>query len=86
MDKNRFLIAAAGAGKTTMIVKEALLKHEGVLLLTFTEINRDEIAKKVIEERGYIPSNLTIMTWFSFSHPTWSKALSGELSPSLYES
>ncbi len=66
MDKNRFLIAAAGAGKTTMIVKEALLKHEGVLLLTFTEINRDEIAKKVIEERGYIPSNLTIMTWFSF--------------------
>ncbi|MDY6148914.1 UvrD-helicase domain-containing protein [Bacteroides heparinolyticus] len=66
MDKNRFFIAAAGAGKTTMIVREALLNQGGVLLVTFTEVNRDEIAKKVIEEKGYIPSNLTIMTWFSF--------------------
>lgn len=66
MDKNRLFIAAAGAGKTTMIVREALRRQEGTLLLTFTEVNRDEIAKKVIEEKGYIPSNLTIMTWFSF--------------------
>lgn len=66
MDKNRLLIAAAGAGKTTTIVREALLKHGGVLIVTFTEVNRDEIIQKFIEEKGYIPTNVTILTWFSF--------------------
>lgn len=66
MAKNKYLIAAAGAGKTTYIVNEALTKTKGVLMVTFTENNRDEIVRKVVERRGYIPSNLTIMTWFSF--------------------
>ena len=66
MDKNRFLIAAAGAGKTTKIVRDALSQQEGVLLVTFTDINRGEIMEKVIKEKGCIPSNITITTWFSF--------------------
>lgn len=66
MDKNRYLIAAAGAGKTTTIVQDALSKSGGVLLVTFTEANRDEIIKKVIEKVGHVPRNITILTWFTF--------------------
>lgn len=35
--KNKLLIASAGAGKTTMFVKEALSCTESVLITTFTE-------------------------------------------------
>ena len=37
--KNELFIAAAGAGKTTMFVKETLLCKESVLITTFTEEN-----------------------------------------------
>ncbi|EOA6326668.1 UvrD-helicase domain-containing protein [Enterococcus faecalis] len=64
---NKLLIAAAGAGKTTFFVKEAIECSESVLITTFTEENRDEIRKKFIElNDGAIPSNVTIQTWFSF--------------------
>ncbi|HRN70013.1 MAG TPA: UvrD-helicase domain-containing protein [Candidatus Woesebacteria bacterium] len=67
MNKNKLIIAAAGSGKTTYIIKKALeIKDKNVLITTYTEANSDEIRKKVIEERGYIPKNITIQTWFSF--------------------
>ncbi|MDD5449580.1 MAG: UvrD-helicase domain-containing protein [Candidatus Omnitrophica bacterium] len=67
MCKNRLIIAAAGAGKTTYLVKEALkIKNKNVLLTTFTDANEEEIRKKIIGENGCIPGNVTIQTWFSF--------------------
>jgi len=67
MCKNKLIIAAAGSGKTTYLVKEALkIKNKNVLVTTFTEANEAEIRKKVIEEKGFIPSNIKIQTWFSF--------------------
>ena len=44
--KNELFIAAAGAGKTTMFVKETLLCKESVLITTFTEENEREIKEK----------------------------------------
>lgn len=67
MMKNRLIIAAAGSGKTTFLVNEALkIKHEKVLITTFTDANGNEITKKFIELNGCVPSNITIQTWFSF--------------------
>jgi len=68
MSKNKLMIAAAGSGKTTFLVKEALrVKDKNVLITTYTEANETEIRKKIIEEtKGYIPKNITIQTWFSF--------------------
>jgi len=64
---NKLIIAAAGAGKTTYIVKCALkVKQDKVLITTFTEANGKEIAKKFIEVNGAIPANITIQTWFAF--------------------
>lgn len=64
---NKLIIAAAGSGKTTHLVEEALKIKDGkVLITTFTEANENEIRKKFFELKGCIPSNITIQTWFSF--------------------
>ena len=47
MKNNRLIVAAAGSGKTTFLVEEALkIKDKNVLMTTFTEANEAEIKKK----------------------------------------
>lgn len=62
---NKLIIAAAGAGKTTYLIHEALKQDKEVLITTYTEANENEIKKKFIEINGAIPKNVTIQTWFS---------------------
>lgn len=67
MNLNKLIIAAAGAGKTTFLVKKALsIKDERVLITTYTQANEAEIKKKIIEENQCIPPNVIVQTWFSF--------------------
>lgn len=68
MSKNRLIIAAAGSGKSTHIVDEALKEpNEQVLITTFTTENIKAITKKVlINQKGVIPENIVIQPWFSF--------------------
>lgn len=63
---NRLIIAAAGSGKTTYLVKQAIQQTESVLITTYTIVNEMEIRKKFIEINGYVPHNVTIQTWYSF--------------------
>ena len=65
---NTVYIATAGSGKTTLLVDKAcaVSSNECVLLLTYTESNAEEIHKKFYQRKGYIPRNVTILTWYSF--------------------
>lgn len=64
---NKLIIAAAGSGKTTHLVNEALkITNSKVLITTFTEANEQEIKKKFYNINGSIPENINIQTWFSF--------------------
>lgn len=64
---NRIFVAAAGSGKTTFLVREALkIQNESVLITTYTESNEAEIRRKIFELNGHIPTNIVVMTWFSF--------------------
>lgn len=64
---NKLIIAAAGSGKTTFLVNQALsIKDKKVLISTFTEANEQEIIKKFIAINGCVPPNVTVQTWFSF--------------------
>ena len=66
-NNDELIIAAAGSGKTTHIVNEALKQREGrVLITTYTEANEAEIRKRIIEKSKCIPENITVQTWFSF--------------------
>jgi len=68
MKTNRLIIAAAGSGKTTYLVNEALKAppSKNVLITTYTEANEAGIRDIIIKIRGYIPANITVQTWFSF--------------------
>ena len=67
MNQNKLIVAAAGAGKTTFLVNEALkIKYERVLITTYTQANEAEIRKKIIEVNQCIPPNVIVQTWFSF--------------------
>lgn len=67
LNKNKLIIAAAGSGKTTFLVEEALKEKDGkVLITTYTQANETVIKKKIIEKNKCIPENVTVQTWFSF--------------------
>lgn len=68
MSDNRVIIAAAGAGKTTYLIEQALTENENnnVLITTYTEANEREIKNKVQQKNKLLPKNITIQTWFSF--------------------
>lgn len=64
---NTVIIACAGAGKTTRLVDEALLRSdEHVAIVTYTHNNVNEI-KNLFESRcGSVPRGVDVMTWHSF--------------------
>ena len=65
--KNEIIIAAAGSGKTTKIVEEAIANPDKkTAIVTYTNNNFTEIIKKFYEIHGSIPCNVTILTWFTF--------------------
>ncbi|MCM1986287.1 UvrD-helicase domain-containing protein [Methanococcoides seepicolus] len=67
MSENKLIIAAAGSGKTTEIIKEALKQRDGnILITTYTQANEEAIRRKIIEMEKCIPKNITVQTWFSF--------------------
>ena len=79
---NKLIIASAGAGKTTFIVKNALekaSKGKRVLITTFTEACESEIYQKIIDEHSCIPENIFIQTWFSFLITHGVKPYQGQL-------
>lgn len=83
--ENKVIIAAAGAGKTTYLVKESLKQHSNVLITTFTDDNEEEIHRKFISINGCVPKHVTIMTWFSFLLQHGVRPFQGTVNSSLFE-
>ena len=66
-NKNTAIIACAGAGKTTCIVKTALkLNDRRILITTYTNENVAQIYDCFIEHNGFVPKNIEIMPWSTF--------------------
>lgn len=83
---NILFIAAAGSGKTTFLINEAIKrKDEKVLILTYTEVNEYEIKKKFIKKSKSIPSHVTIQTWFSFLIQHGVKPYQGSFNDLLFD-
>jgi len=85
MSKNRLIIAAAGSGKTTYLVNEALAQNGSIMILTYTLSNEDVIKRRIIKQVSCIPSNITIQTWFSFLLQHGVRPYQGSLNDSLFE-
>ncbi|GFM84883.1 hypothetical protein PSCICO_02820 [Pseudomonas cichorii] len=66
MDKS-VIFAVAGSGKTSLVIKRLSL-DERALIITYTENNYRHLRNKIIQKFGTVPSNITVMTYFSFLH------------------
>lgn len=85
MSKNKLIIAAAGAGKTTYLVNEAFARNGNILILTYIRLNKDVIKRQFYQKHGCIPNNVTVQTWFSFLLQHGVKPYQGGLDDSLFE-
>ncbi|MDR2821591.1 MAG: AAA family ATPase [Mycoplasmataceae bacterium] len=64
MDK-RIILAVAGSGKTTYLVNQ-IPQEERSLVLTYTESNKLNLQKKIIDRFDNFPKSIRIQTYFSF--------------------
>jgi DNA helicase-2/ATP-dependent DNA helicase PcrA len=61
------IISAAGGGKTTRVVEQALGAALGTTaLLTYTRNNVKEIEQKIYERRRCVPASVEVQSWFTF--------------------
>lgn len=63
---NKLITAAAGSGKTSLIIENAIKCKGNILITTYTQACEIEIKSKIIEKMKYIPKNIKVQTWFSF--------------------
>lgn len=64
---DKVIIASAGSGKTTHLVRKALELHgEKVLITTYTDDNASEIKAKFYELNHSVPDHVTVLPWFTF--------------------
>lgn len=83
---NKYIIAAAGAGKTTHLVNEALGNfNKKILITTYTEANEEEIRRKFLKLNKSIPKNVIIQTWYSFLLQDWVKPFQGSFNELLFD-
>ena len=86
MSENKLIIAAAGSGKTTHLVEEALNRSDSnVLILTYTLSNKASIEGNIRHQSNCIPKNITVQTWFSFLLQHGVKPYQGSLDESLFD-
>lgn len=66
MDKS-VVFAVAGSGKTTKIVQQ-LDEKRRYLLITYTDANRDNLRRKILERFGHFPTKIKLLSYFKFLH------------------
>ncbi|MEW8509151.1 MAG: hypothetical protein AB2598_20920 [Candidatus Thiodiazotropha sp.] len=59
------VLAVAGSGKTTKIL-EAVMEEKRSLIVTYTNENLRSLEESLHQKFGYIPANITLVSYFSF--------------------
>lgn len=92
MTNSTIYIAAAGAGKTTFILRQAIKLYqrglpEGkkILIVTYTDNNQNHIRQKFLNEYGFIPKDIVILGWFTFLLVYWIRPFKGTVIEQLYD-
>lgn len=64
---NQIIVTAAGGGKTSYIVEQALDAGGGAIaLVTYTRNNVLEIKRKIYNSSAAIPEHIEVLSWYSF--------------------
>ncbi|HEV8605256.1 MAG TPA: UvrD-helicase domain-containing protein [Tepidisphaeraceae bacterium] len=67
LSENRVIVACAGSGKTSLLVKDALSNPDRrIAILTYTNNNMREIISRFGEMNSGVPKHVDVATWFTF--------------------
>ncbi len=64
MDR-RIILAVAGSGKTTFLINSLDLEKR-FLIVSYTDNNVAHIRRRIINRYGYMPRNITLLSYFQF--------------------
>ena len=64
--KSKIYLAAAGSGKTTFLINSLSDADQKILYTTFTDENSAVAKEMIYQKYGCIPSNITVLPWFTF--------------------
>ena len=56
------MLAVAGSGKTTYLINKLNLERR-FLIVTYTDNNLANIRQRIINTFGYVPQNITLMSY-----------------------
>lgn len=89
MNKNQCLIAAAGAGKTTYIIDQAVdtiqkCEDTTVLIITLTIKNQDNIKERINSLPFHIAKRIKVSGWYQFLLRYIIRPYKGDVIPDLY--
>lgn len=91
MSNNTIYIAAAGSGKTTLILDQVFAKltdsnfEKKIGIITYTRKNQENIKARILKKFQYIPSRIQLMGWYSFLLDYWIRPFKGDVLPELYD-
>lgn len=90
MSNNIIYIAAAGAGKTSLILEQVTKRlldknlDKKIGIITYTTKNQENIKSKIINNCNSMPSNIRLMGWYTFLLDYWIRPFKGDVLEELY--
>ncbi len=90
MSNNIIYIAAAGSGKTSLILNQVnnrLLSEntdKKIGIITYTLKNQENIKVKIVNQHHCMPNNVRLMGWYTFLLDYWIRPFKGDVLEELY--
>ena len=90
MNNSRIYVAAAGSGKTHLMLDLAekeissLPIGKKIAIVTYTINNQENIKQRLARDYKVLPERIKVMGWYSFVLNYWIKPFKGDVIPQLY--
>lgn len=90
MNNSRIYVAAAGSGKTHLMLDLAekeissLPIGKKIAIVTYTINNQENIKQRLVRDYKVLPERIKVMGWYSFVLNYWIKPFKGDVIPQLY--
>lgn len=85
LSENKLYVACAGAGKTSLLVKQACerkkqIGHKSVCIISFTTANQDNVRNRLYDKNPEVE----VYGWFEFLLRFFARPYKGDIIPELY--
>lgn len=90
MSVGKLYIAAAGSGKTSLLIEHVISEFsnlptgKSIGIVTYTVNNQENIKERLVKHYKSIPQQIKIMGWYEYLMNYWIKPFKGDIVQELY--